>query len=82
MASNTEVVVYKPGDLVTFTILIYRGLGIVKRHCYPGSGAGPTFNPRERIEVVPVGHLDWTPISLQQEEVELLQRAPDNQLVE
>lgn len=75
-------VVYAPGDLVTFAISIYRGPGIVKRHCYPGSGAGSTFSLRERIEVVPVGHLNWTPFSLQQEEVELLQRAPDDQLVE
>ena len=73
---NAEMVVYKPGDLVTFAISYYRGPGIVKRHCFPGSGAGSTFSLRERIEVVPVGHPNWTTFSLQQEEVKLLQRGP------
>ena len=76
MARNAEVIVYKPGDLVTFTISYYRGPGIVKRHHFPGS-TETSFILSDRIEVVPVGHPNWTPFSLPQVDVELLQRAPE-----
>lgn len=76
MARNAEVIVYKPGDLVTFAIVNYRGPGIVKRHYFPGA-YGDILYIRECIEVVPVGYPDWTPFLLVPEDVELLQRAPE-----
>ena len=81
MASDTEMVVYKPGDLVTFTVMNYRGPGIVKRHRNPGSTM-KYVALGESIEVVPVGYPNWTPLSLQQGEVKLLQRASGDQLSE